>query len=112
MPPDPQAPEDCACVKGDFFYLFERKDLGIDKDYGEASINRCKRCGRYWLNYLMEYDYLTSAGRWFCGIVTPDVAASATAESATKILEGLEWYFRGGSGFGGKVTRTSAGQLR
>lgn len=113
MPPDPQEPEDCDCLTGDFYYLnFERKSLGIDKDYGEADIIRCKRCRRYWLSYLMEYEYLTSAGRWFCGIVTPDVAASATAESAIKILENLEWYYRGGSAFGGKVTRTSSGQLR
>lgn len=113
MPPDTQQPGDCECLKGDFYYLnFETKSLGADSNYGEASIDRCKRCGRYWLHYLMEYEYLTAAGRWFRGIVTPEVAASATAESATRILEGLEWYFRGGSAFGGKVTRTSPGQLR
>lgn len=50
MPPDTQQPGDCECLKGDFYYLnFETKSLGADSNYGEASIDRCKRCGRFWL---------------------------------------------------------------
>jgi len=103
----------CSCLEGDSYYQkFEEKALGSDSDYGKASILRCKRCGRYWLRYLMEYEYLTAAGRWFRGLVTPEIAASATAANAKNILESLEWYFRGGSAFGGKVTRTRSGDLK
>lgn len=113
MGADAQVLPDCECLSGDFYYAkFEQRDLDMDSDYGEVSIRRCRRCGRYWLNYLMEYEYLTGAGRWFCGVITPEIAASATAESAREILEGLEWYFRGGSAFGGKISKTVSGQLK
>jgi hypothetical protein len=104
---------DCTCIQGSFHYQgFERRDLGMDSNYGEVTIERCKGCGRYWLNYLMEYEYLTAAGRWFRGVIPPEIAASLNAESAKQILESMEWYFRGGSAFGGQVTRTSSGQLK
>ena len=113
MPASPDQSEDCECLKCNFPYPnFESRELGVDCNYGEASVHRCKRCGRYWLHYLMEYEYLTAAGRWFRGVITPEVAASANAESTKQILESLEWYFRGGSAFGGEVVRTVAGQLR
>src|SRR2546430_11648123 len=47
-----------------------------------------------WLHYLMEYEYLTAAGRWFRGPITPKIAASVTAANATNVLEELDWYFR------------------
>lgn len=104
---------ECPCLQGDVYYRnFEEKALGSDSDYGEASILRCKRCGRYWLHYLMEYEYLTAAGRWFHGLITPEIGESATAANARNILESLEWYFRGGSAFGGKITRTKSGDLK
>jgi len=104
---------DCKCLAGDFYYTnFDRRELGMDSEYGEVSVDRCKWCGRYWLTYLMEYEHLTAAGRWFRGVVTPEIASSLTAQSAKQILEGLEWYFRGGSAFDGKVIRTSPGQLK
>jgi len=104
--------EACPCLEGDTYYLnFEERSLGVDRDFGEASVLKCKRCGRYWLHYLVEYEYLTAAGRWFRGVISPEVAASAKAASAKRILEGLAWYFRGGSAFGGKVFRTS-GELK
>jgi hypothetical protein len=84
----------------------------VDDDFGEVTVERCKRCGRYWLHYLVEYEYLTAAGRWFRGIISPEAAASMNAASAKKTLETLDWYFRGGSAFGGKVIRTSPGQLK
>jgi hypothetical protein len=60
----------------------------------------------------MEYEYLTAAGRWFRGVITPEIAASVTLATAKEVLEGLDWYFRGGSAFGGgKALRTSPGQL-
>ena len=103
----------CPCLDGETYYEnSEARDLGVDRDFGEARIWRCRRCGRYWLEYMVEYEYLTAAGRWFRGIITPETAASAEAASAKKILEGLEWYFRGGSAFGGKPIKTAPGQLK
>ena len=108
-----QSAKECPCLQGDVYYQsFEQRPLGSDSNYGETTILRCKRCGSYWLHYLMEYEYLTAAGRWFHGLITPEIAASATAENARNILEGLEWYFRGGSAFGGKVSRTKSGDLK
>lgn len=112
MTAEPLPHADCECVQGDFHYAkFERRELGMDSSYGEVSIDRCKRCGRHWLHYLMEYEHLTAAGRWFRGVVPPEVAATVTAESARDALEALEWYFRGGSAFGGQVSKTQPGQL-
>ena len=108
-----QNPQECPCLLGDTFYQdFEERSVGVDRDFGEVTVSRCKRCGQLWLHYLMEYEYLTGAGRWFRGPITPKVAASVTSTNATKVLESLEWYFRGGSAFGGKVIRTSPGQLK
>jgi len=45
----------------------EQRYVGADEHYGEVSLSRCRRCGRCWLRYLMEYEYLTAAGRWFEG---------------------------------------------
>jgi hypothetical protein len=60
----------------------------------------------------MEYEYLTAAGRWFRGVITPEIAASVNPATAKEVLDGLDWYFRGGGAFGGKVLRTSPGQLK
>jgi len=107
-----QNPQECPCRSGDTFYQnFDERSVGVDRDFGEVTVSRCKRCGQLWLNYLMEYEYLTGAGRWFRGPITPKVAASVTAANATKLLEKLDWYFRGGSAFGG-IFKTSPGQLK
>ena len=79
-----QQQEDCACLQGDTDD-FDARPLGVDHDFGEATVLRCRRCSRYWLHYLVEYEYLTAAGRWFRGVITPETAASAEATSAKKI---------------------------
>ena len=106
-------PEDCSCLTEDTFIrdTEQVKSLGTDNDFGESSILKCTRCGRFWLHYSIEYEYLTAAGRWFSGIITSETVASAKAASAKSILESLDWYFRGGSAFGGKVIKTRPGQL-
>jgi hypothetical protein len=108
----PKLPE-CLCFTGDVFYLnFDERQIGDDSDGGEVSVLRCKRCGQFWLHYLMEYPHLTAAGRWFHGPITPETAQSAKPESARELLETLDWYFRGGSAFGGRITKTLPGQLK
>lgn len=105
--------EKCPCLEGDTYHQnFDERSLGVDRELGEATVWRCKRCGRSWLEYHVEYEYLTAAGRWFRGLITPEVAASADAASAKRILEGLDWYFRGGDALGGKVIKTAPGRLK
>src|SRR2546430_4449245 len=90
-----QNPQECPCLSGDTSYQdFEDRLVGVDRSFGEVTVSQCKRCGQFWLHYLMEYEYLTAAGRWFRGPITPKIAASVTAANATKVLEELDWYFR------------------
>ena len=111
MQPSGQDPQECPCVAG-VHQDFENSFVGVDRDFGEVTVAHCKRCGRFWLHYLVEYEYLTAAGRWFRGVITPEIAASVKPETAQEVLEGLDWYFRGGSAFGGQVLKTSPGQLK
>lgn len=105
--------QECSCLSGDMPYTsYEERRIGMDEDFGEVSVLRCKSCGRFWLKYLMEYEHLTGAGRWFLGLIGPEVASSLKATKATKVLESLDWYYRGGSAFGRNVIRTSPGRLK
>ncbi|MDP8979019.1 MAG: hypothetical protein M3O35_00350 [Acidobacteriota bacterium] len=106
-----QPSAECPCLAGEQRES-ENRFVGVDSDYGEVSVIRCKRCGRFWLRYFIEYEYLTASGRWFRGVITPEIAAAMEPEAAKEVLEGLEWYFRGGSAFGGEVIRTAPGQLK
>ena len=81
----------------------ERRDVGVDRDHGEVSVLRCLRCGRCWLHYLMEYEYLTAAGRWLEGEIPADVAAKVKSGDALKLFGKMESYYRGGSAYGGQV---------
>jgi hypothetical protein len=102
----------CRCLSGDVFYLnFDERALGDDSHGGDISVLRCKHCGQFWLHYLMEYPHYTGAGRWIHGPITPEMAATAEPETARRLLEGLDWYFRGGSAFNGVITKTPPGNL-
>jgi len=81
----------------------ERRDVGVDRDYGEVSVLRCLRCGRCWLHYLMEYEYLTAAGRCLEGEIPADVAAKVKPGDALKLFGKMESYYRGGSAYGGQM---------
>ena len=105
-------PSECPCQAGDVFYLnFDERAIGDDSCGGEISVLRCKQCGQFWLHYLMEYPQLTGAGRWIQGPITPEIAATVEAEIARKVLDRLDWYFRGGSAFDGNVTKTQPGRI-
>jgi len=82
---------------------FEQRSVGTDKNYGEVSVVRCRRCGRCWLRYLMEYEYLTAAGRWLEGEIAPHAAARLKPNKALKLFRNMPSYYRGGSAFGGQV---------
>jgi hypothetical protein len=103
---------ECPCLAGNLsFQDFDERGVGDDSLGGEVAVLRCKRCGQFWLRYLMEYPHLTAAGRWIQGPITPEIAASVVPEAARELLEKLGWYFRGGSAFNGKIIETSPGKL-
>jgi len=108
-----QSSHECRCLEGNRYYEnFEDWFLGEDAQFGQVTISQCKQGGRLWLDYLMEYEHRTAEGRWFRGLITPEIAAFVTPATAQKVLEGLDWYFLGGSAFGGKVSRIPSGQLK
>ena len=100
------------CSEGDSIpHELESRYVGADANYGEVTVRRCARCGRCWLHYLMEYEYLTASGRWFEGEIPAELAAQIKAYDAVSLFESMEWYYRAGSAFGGKMVRT-AGPLK
>ena len=78
-----------------------------DSRYGDVDLYECGHCGRHWLNYSVEYEGYTQSGRWFSGLISREKAATMQPEEAVGYLESIEWYYRGGSYFSGKVTRVS-----
>jgi hypothetical protein len=82
------------------------RNIGVDKNFGEVSVLSCKRCGRCWLHYLIEYEYLTASGRWFEGEIGPDVERSLQPNDAVAAFARMKWYYRSGSAFGGALRRT------
>jgi len=98
----------CPCLEAETHFCgFEKKSVGIDDQYGEVTLWTCRRCGRIWLHYFIEYEYLTAAGRMFTGVITPKTAARVKAKDAVDAFESMDWYFRGGSAFGDKLIRTT-----
>ena len=92
----------CSCLDGRPFPA-DRRFVGVDKTngvYGEVAVERCRSCGRFWLEYRVEYEYFTASGRWFRGLVDAETARRVTPESAVATLESLPGHFFGGSYFG------------
>ena len=76
--------------------------IGIDTTngrFGDVSIETCKHCGARWLHYLVEYEAFTKSGRWYRGLMTPELQRTVTAQNAVAVIESLPWYFYGGSYF-------------
>jgi len=93
----------CVCTEPPFWHEdYESRFVGVDKRngrYGEVAIETCKHCGRKWLRYFVEYEAFSSSGRWYRGIVSPEMEAMLTPENAVEMLESLPRYFYGGSYF-------------
>lgn len=97
----------CDCLDPDWSAAaFDREELGADESYGEASIDRCRGCGRAWLHYLIEFEGFSRSGRWFRGLLAPETAV--TAADALQILGELpDGYLAGGSYYDGRPQRMS-----
>jgi hypothetical protein len=83
----------------------------MDEHYAEITLLRCSVCSQHWLRYFYELEAFTASGRWYLGAITVEQAAQLTLENAKATLEGLGWYFYGGSYYRGKSGKTSGGVL-
>lgn len=105
------AAEDCTCFEPESFRDdFERTVLGLDRTrgrLGEVSLDRCRRCGRLWLHYFVEYPDVPDSSRWYRAPVTAEMAEAVSPQSAVAVLEGLPWRLQGGAYYGRRGQRTS-----
>jgi hypothetical protein len=102
-----QQPEGCACLILPTPPLMIYRQLGMDSRFGEVTLLICPVCDQMWLQYLYELEGFSRSGRWYRGAITGQQSAEVTAETAKAMLEGLEWYFYGGSFFDGRSGRSS-----
>jgi hypothetical protein len=98
--------DECGCLDPQAGYTeFECiRDVGVDQTHGrcgDVRVDRCRSCGRLWLHYHVEYEAFSESGRWYRGIVTPQVAETVTPEHAVEVLEALDFHLYGGSYFRG-----------
>lgn len=94
---------ECQCMEPAGRWNFEETWVGIDKTkgrYWEVSIRLCKGCHRVWVHYHVEYAAFNKSGRWFRGLISPDLAKTITPKTAVEALAQLDWHFYEGSRFG------------
>ena len=99
---------ECSCFKSTShcFQFF-----GETREYAEVSLFKCSRCGQDWLRFFYENEAFSGSGRWFIGAITAEQTVNLTVETARSILEGLKWYWYGGSNFSVQNGITS-GEIR
>ena len=94
---------ECRCMTPPFYFLdYDSQSLGVDETngrFGEVTIETCKECGKKWLRYFVEYPSFSESGRWYRGLVTPEIVKLVTPERALELLASLPWHFYGGSYF-------------
>ena len=98
----------CSCLTPPLDYnAFEAADdlkhFGQDSRGGSITIERCKLCGRIWLNYFIEYESFTSSGRWCRAPVVMKDLATLTDENVLSHIANQPMYLYGGSFFNGIV---------
>ena len=100
----------CVCFSAPARSLVIVKELGVDGIFAEVSLLTCPLCGQHWLRYFYEMEAFTASGRWYLGAIQVEQASRLTVENARSTLEGLSWYFYGGSYYEGKSGR-AAGKI-
>lgn len=103
----PEGALTCSCFSAPLQSLASQKELGMDNNFAEVSILVCPVCGQHWLRYFYELEAFTASGRWYLGAIEAEGAARLIAEEAKAVLEGLGWYFYGGSYYEGRSGRTT-----
>lgn len=97
---------DCKCNKPPFYFEdYKTKDLGEDSHFAVVTIDTCKKCGTKWVNYLIEEEFRTKAGRWWRAPLDATYMNKLKAANAKDYLESLEWCFVGGPFYNGKIYR-------
>ena len=87
------------------------KEAGnLTDDFADISLGKCPKCGQVWLRYLTENEGYTGSGRWYLGAISDLQANMIPVNQAKALLEGLEWYWVGGSYFSGQI-RVSRGNI-
>ena len=107
MPPDTEERFGLCSEAERVPHEFEKRAVGADDRYGEVTVLRCARCGRCWLHYFVEYEYLSASGRWLVGEISPEIAASLKASDAVQLLDHMQWFHCSGSAFGDKLRRVT-----
>ena len=87
----------------DIAYLGEDERNGR---FGDVSLWQCCSCGRYWLEYHVEYSAFSRSGRYFRGLIEPEYAKKLKPGNAVRYLSSLDWYLQGGSYFGDLTRQT------
>lgn len=103
----PESAAACGCFLEPHRFLLTQEEMGMDAGFGLVTLLTCSVCGQLWLKYFYEVEAFTGSGRWYLGAVQAVQAAHVTAENAREILGSLDWYFYGGSYYGGKSGRTA-----
>ena len=101
--------EPCTCFVVPHKNLSNYRELGMDKSFADVSVLVCQHCGQHWLRYFYEHEAFTASGRWYLGAITPGQLSSLTPDGAKPLLEGLHWYYYGGSYYDGESGKTSGG---
>lgn len=91
--------KECACFAPGNQPGIDFQFVGTTRDFAEVTIGQCPRCNQHWLRYFYENEAFTASGRWFLGAISAEQASNIIAEDAKAVLEGLEWYWYGGSYF-------------
>lgn len=95
--------KECHCIE---LMKFVRSSfLGLDKNFGEASLENCSNCQSLWLLYHYENEAITRSGRWFRGKLSQNQTDGLTANTTLELLGSLEEAYCGGSYFDGKISR-------
>ncbi len=79
----------------------------MDGNLAQVSLLNCAVCGQWWLRYFYELEAITASGRWYLGAINPEQATRLKTENARAIFDNLDWYFYGGSYYGGRSGKTS-----
>lgn len=103
---------DCPCLSSGPQYpdITDRREIGCDHTDGrfaDVSIERCSKCQRLWIRYLVEREYYTAAGRWAEAPIDEATAATMTPEGAAVFIDNAAFYIYGGSHFGHAGLRSS-----
>ena len=97
----------CDCLANPHDHLTVFRELGMDSRFAEVSVLVCQDCGQHWLRYFYEVEAFTASTRWYLGPISAEQSAALSAEDAKSILEGLRWYYYGGSYFHGRSGKSS-----